>query len=537
MNKLRKSDIDVEQGVTPPKSDKPLIKKELQLGKEPQSVDNSHMDQSTEEAPNISLNLHSESGILELALYAFLGIILQAGVLAFSGFVAYHPYLKTKLRGPNASVGFPLQAAGTTFLVASMILCSFVVDQSTEEKRWVAKFMDETSSRAKNANSSSGGADPTDGKKLRILWLQKRNFVGDQGFDSFFLMAKKECDEIRTSRRSKLREADAINKTTDAKDRKRNVCGVVDESVRKNYLGVSTILGIVFGIFGFVAQFEGFRLSNWSSTIAQLVAVFLMTILRAVVRRGLTKGPANKKLPENYEMDWLALEIADKPDFLRKFGGSKDQTPSVPTEDQDPSARTDPTWYITIPHPGSNLGSNLALRSKRNLTKPPEKGQRAMKIRQRLGQLTRWAGPASKEAITVANAIEVVMKRLPFSESQEKFIWSLNVNVGEREPSKIELTVEKDTGNTNPKSRGWKADAMEIEAALSLWSYHFRNQYDGSKIPQPKSEWHDWLRPAGSMLARPCRRVLGQYSGALHRDLAWWIGDGVAQESRTRKPN
>jgi hypothetical protein len=506
MNKLRGSEHGSDGRGSIDKEERGVLSQSggLRVENELQSADKLQMDESpteevssvsqidespTEEAPNISLNLHGDRGILELASYALFGIVLQVGVLVFAGFVTYHPYLKAKLGGPRATVGFPLLAAGTTFLVVGMALCSSVVEQSTEEKRWIA------SSSAMKANSLSGI------KRPRILWLQKRNFVGDQGFDSFLLVAKKECDEILTSRRR-------------AKD--------------NNHLAVLAVLGVVFGILGFVAQFEGFRLSNWSNTIAQLVAVFLMTVLRAVVRRGLTTRPVNEKLPESYEMDWLALKIADDPNFLKGFGDSNGQDQPVPT------------WKITTPiH-----GSNLALRSKQDRTQPLGKGQKAMKIRQRLGELTGWAGPASEEAISVANAIEVVMNKLLSSEPQETLIWSLNVIIdgskddsGElNEPPKIEFTVTK----SDPQSKHqWKADATEIEAALSLWSYHFWKQYDDSRtLPVlSKSGSRDWLRPTESTLARSCRRVLGRDTDALHRDLAWWIGDGVAQESQVNSEN
>ena len=89
-----------------------------------QSGNYSAMDDSlTEEAPNISLNLHGGSDVSELAFYAVLGIVLQVGVLVFSGFVAYHPRLNSKLGGSSVRVGFPLQAAGTIFLSLGMFLC------------------------------------------------------------------------------------------------------------------------------------------------------------------------------------------------------------------------------------------------------------------------------------------------------------------------------------------------------------------------------------------------------------------------------
>ncbi|KAI9763305.1 MAG: hypothetical protein M1840_000787 [Geoglossum simile] len=469
-----------ERGISP-KFIGLLTENELQP-KESRCVDRSQTDQSptevapnisqmdespTEEAPNISLNLHGERGVLELALYALIGIILQSRVLVYAGFVTFHPFSKTKLGGPRPTTGFSLQAVGTTFLVVGMALCSLVVEQSTEEKRWTAK------SPTMKANPSSSG------KRPHVLWLQKKNFVGDQRFDSFLLVAKKECDEILTSRRP---------------------------AKGNNHLSVLAMLGVVLGILGFIAQLEGFRLSNWSITIAQLVAVFLMTILRAVVRRGLTTRPANEKLPDIHEMDWLALKISNNEKFLKNFSDSHNQDQSAPT------------W----------TGTHQVTR------KMPEGNEDQATVRRANG----WAGPTSEEAISVATAIEIVMNKLLSSEPQEKLIWSLNISIGrnkddseeQNETPKIELTVTK--SDKHP----WRANATEIEAALSLWSYHFWKQHDDSKTPTlfPKSGSRDWLRPTESSLARPCQRVLGRDTEALYRDLAWWIGDGIARESRAK---
>jgi hypothetical protein len=144
-------------------------------------------------------------------------------------------------------------------------------------------------------------------------------------------MPNQKRDEILTSRRSISVKADNAPQTSMPQDGKQNVGGIANETpkkspaknrkqngiadaydklvegVRENFLSAVTIFGILSGIFGFVTQFEGFRLSNWSSAIGQLTAVFFMTILRAVVRRGLIEGPANERLPDQYEMDWLAL--------------------------------------------------------------------------------------------------------------------------------------------------------------------------------------------------------------------------------------
>ncbi|KAH0541543.1 hypothetical protein FGG08_004018, partial [Glutinoglossum americanum] len=524
MNKLRKPERkgDVELGDTLSRPEGSQLPDKSPQEKEPQFVVNSDINN---EAPNISLNLHGGSDIVELALFALLGIILQAGVLVFSGFAAYHPHLNAKLGGPITRAGFPLQAAGTIILALGMMFCSLVIEQSTKEKRWVVKD---------GANSSDPGVGGE--KPVRVLWLQKGDVVSDQRFDSFLLMAEGKRDEILTSRRSNTTN---VEKTEDEKcstpaPEEGSYKGEVDthkkvlESARKNYLEVLTVLGIVCGIFGFIVQFAGFRLSNWSSAIAQLVAVFLMTILRAVVRRGLVKNPAKKQLDEKYEMDWLALQIAENPNFLRDF--------SDPGNAKQPSA---PNWEVITPNPDNlALRWNTVTQTGGKGTQTTEEGQEgqaqnAVKIRQRLGQLTKWVGVASDQAIAVANAIEVIMnKLLPSVEFegravQQTFIWRLGVSYGTRQ--EIGFTV---TQVTRGQIKLWRVDATEIEAALSLWNYHFWRKYYDLKTRQQDSGQYDWLRSAKNIMARPCRRVLGPNTDALHQDLAWWIGDGVAQESR-----
>jgi hypothetical protein len=441
-------------------------------------------------APNISLNLHGLYGnnnIIELALLALFGIILQVGALVFSGFTAYDPYLMEKLEGPMVNVGFPLQAAGTLFLSLSMMLCSFVIVNATDEKRWWAKGND-----AEDKNSSNSGADPTErNNPVRILWLQKKGVIGDQSLGSFLLMARGTRDEIFTSRRST---------SADKKEKIETSCW---KWLRK-YLDTLTVIGVAIGILGFIAQFEGFRLSNWSSAIAQLVAMFLMTNCRALVRRGLNESPAHKPLPENYEIDWLALKIAadTSPDFLEKFSGPEDTiNPENHTGSKD-QIEFLPFWHITTPNSDR---SNLALRLKTEATQ--ERGEKAFAIRKRLGKLTRWVGPPSKEADTIATAIEVVMNRLLSSESQKSFTWRLKVSV-DWVGSLEEIEFGFEPYNLNDK-KPWRAVVAEIEAALSLW------KYCTSKNPYKR-----------------CRRVLGPDTDALRQDLAWWMGDGVVQESR-----
>jgi hypothetical protein len=454
---------------------------------EPGKADKSSED---EFAPNILVNLYGlygKNNIVELALLAFFGILLQLGVLIFSGFTAYSPYLIEKLEGPMASVGFPLQAVGTFFLSLSMMLCSFVVVNATTEKRWGAK-----ENGAENKNSSNCRPGLTEGDKpFRIVWLQKKGVASDQTFGSFLLMAKGPRAEIFTSRRPNW--ANAGNENIEVSHRKRAKHLV--ESWYGEHLATFTVAGVVFGILGFIAQFEGFRLSNWSSAIAQLAATFLMTILRALVRRGLNEKPAYKQLHENHEMDWLALEMAADAGFLANFSDSEHRNGSGHRSE---SLRI---WEITTPHSDR---SNLALRLKSVAAQ--KRVEKAFAIRKRLGVLTGWEGPESKQAGITANAIGVVMNKL-LQKPGQPFVWRLKVIVDRAKfPEEIEFGFEA----YNPDDKKpWKAVVAEIDAALSLWKYYVS-----------KTSY------------KQCRRVLGPDTNTLHQDLTWWVGDGVAQESR-----
>jgi hypothetical protein len=419
------------------------------------------------EAPNISLNLYGlygKNNIVELAFLASFGVILQAGVLVFSGFVAYSPSWSAKLQGPMASVGFPLQAAGTFILSLSMILCSLVIVKATEEKRLVVR-----------GNRGQGKIQP-----VHVLWLQKKGAIGDQRLGSYLLKAREKKCEIFTSRKP---------------DKNSKSQKLLSQNTHDKSLQLFTVLAVVSGLLGFSAQFEGFRLSNWSAAVAQLGAMVIMTAFRAMVRRGLNESPENMPLPENHELDWLTLKIVKDPCFLEELGANKRERGESYVENK---AKPPLAWKIKTPDSGR---SNLALRFKAI----PERRKNEVAIRRRLGQLTGWVGPASKEAEIIAKSIEVVINKLLPPKFQKSFTWCLNVIVeGTNAPQEIEFRCEKG------KKTQWEAVLPDIAAALSLWKYC---------VPQESY--------------KRCCRVLGPKTYVLQQDLAWWISDVLAQESQT----
>jgi ankyrin repeat protein len=417
-----------------------------------------------DEAPNISLNLHSETNDAELTLFAICGILLQSGVLVFSAFTAYQPSWKAKLGGLNSSAGFPLLATGTACLVTGMAFCSFIIDKSTREDNW----------------------HPKDEKEMRIMWLQTGAVVGDQSFDSFLLTAESPPKRVRTSRRmSPSQEAQAIKPT--------------ENSV--------TLFAVCLGLFGFIVQFEGFRLSNWSNTVAQLVAVFIMTCLRAWARRGLIKTPIAWKLPKGYEMDWLAFVMVRHPDFLWN--------------------KREPDWTLGP----FNLELDIDTTPDQNYSDSEQ--ARTTELRRRLAQLTKWEGPLSNDAISLANSIEIVLRKLKI-DTPGHVKWNVIVRDDQsKDPQQLGFEFKPEqSGESTQLKRRLTADSTKLEAVLSLWNYQLSiPETVPNKTPSlPRN--YDWLRTDIKKLARPTQRRVGPDTDALYQDLAWYIGEEVARESR-----
>jgi hypothetical protein len=97
-------------------------------------------------------------------LIAVFGIILQLGVLAFSACITYvPPFIPLKDGNPAPAHAHPCTAAGTLLLVVGVLICSHIVENSTEEATY---FL---------------GAS----RKARVVWLQRSGTVIDQAFESF----------------------------------------------------------------------------------------------------------------------------------------------------------------------------------------------------------------------------------------------------------------------------------------------------------------------------------------------------------------
>ncbi|KAF8426996.1 hypothetical protein EV426DRAFT_686533 [Tirmania nivea] len=213
-------------------------------------------------APNISLNtIGISTHEWETYLVALCGVILQLAVVAFEAMATY--YFRWDKGGETvAKYAFPLTSIGTVGLVYGMYLCAYIIEISTEELTWKPE-----------KNSQNENKKP---KQLRIIWVQKSQTVGDQGFGSYAIYAPftetaSRC--LLTSHRRQEKEFE----------------------VRLHKL---TMVATALSIGAFILQFVGLRAMHYSASIVQLVATVIMTVLRVVIRRHISQPP--KKLSASF---------------------------------------------------------------------------------------------------------------------------------------------------------------------------------------------------------------------------------------------
>ncbi|RPB16218.1 hypothetical protein P167DRAFT_596468, partial [Morchella conica CCBAS932] len=224
--------------------------------------------------------------VFELWVVAVFGMMLQLGVLLFAGFSVLISHRSSNFKkdgGTPQPYAFPLMAVGTCSLVLGMFLCSHIIDRSTTEETWEFEELK--------------------GARIKVAWLQLGGEVNDQLFDSHALFASKDRNQTNTLRRFAQPP------------------GIKGQSSL-------VVLAVAASLCGFFGQFLGLRLMHWSVTASQLVITVIMTVLRAWVRRNLIHKPTNKKLEAGYELDWMAREISNCPQWTVVTWGFDRPNPS-----------------------------------------------------------------------------------------------------------------------------------------------------------------------------------------------------------------
>ncbi|KAF7556041.1 hypothetical protein G7Z17_g1724 [Cylindrodendrum hubeiense] len=263
----------------------------------PAQLDSEAMNPSTHHkkaSPSISMNLskYLNKSTVELRLMAICGVVVQLGVVGYSAMITYYePWVSDfKKNGqPAIPAAFPLMAAGTAMVSGGMFICALVIEKCTEETAWSTKRELPAGSTSPAANHIHTGlplakAQPPetaslppqtvssdlsssqqviDEVKFRLLWLQKHKVVNDQAFNS---------------------------------------CAIIARSV----------VGVLVSLSGFVLQFSGLRLMNWSATLAQLIDAIRLDhpTLTAMVQKVHQSGLAS--IEEAWDMVILPLSLHHK---------------------------------------------------------------------------------------------------------------------------------------------------------------------------------------------------------------------------------
>ena len=524
--------------------------------------------------PNISLNIHGRSNPIELWLYAAFATILQTAVLVWSGLLAYSLYARKnpQLTCIKPKVGFSLQATGTVLLTWSLVLCAGIIDKATLDRHWareekshirtlsglfdLIKFLFQTlAKKQQSAADKDPKEKPFRREDMQLYWVQKQHTAGDNSFDPYILYAGKVTDEIRESRRAQEKvwsdQDDDFLVTQDSKPYK------------------TTTFAVVIGVVGFLAQFQGLRFLNWTCSIAQLIALGIATILRAWVRRRMTKTPVAIPVNNDHILDNLTLAIVGKgrsePRFpnpeafrspglflafgvttipeLRAISNSDSKDQGQPRSIYSNRANTEPV------DPSFQAPIDAQLPTDNN--KKPGLAQQALDLRVRLGHITEWTGAKSQEAIVLSNSIETTLERLSPR---------LPATLG----GKCAVILRVDTYRNIPRAPStsmsdcqeevqlhlikegdkWKVNDSQLEALLSLVSYslwaaeqskRMRVETDRGMSPvRLDSSEHSikaqslangrstgWLR-AKAPDSKLCYKVVGKSRPKLLCDLFWW---------------
>lgn len=461
--------------------------------------------------PNISLNIHGGSNPVELWVYAIFATILQISIFVWSGFITYSSYAQRhNLTGSKPSVGFWLQVIGAGLLTLSLIICVGIIDCGSIERHWSRTKESRIDMRAKQQFSEKESLNRRD---MQLFWIQRQHTAG---VNPYILCARQPSDQIHESYRANLDEERSQNDRNDGFNKRISRLSMLNNLIKLSRPHLTTY-AVGSGVLGFVAQFQGLRFSNWTCSVAQLIALGVATFLRAWVRRGMNKTPVAVQVDNDYILDHLTLAIINAK--LSDF--------EFPSRE----ALQSPTFSLAF-----GVTSTPKLRATPKSISVSNYAQQALDLRVRLGRITGWTGPKSQEAIILSNSIETVLERLQIglmAEYRKRCAVFLPVKTVSPLPSaqnsedmELELPIIDD---------GYlKVDDAQLEALLSLVSYSswgYRRDKLRYLKPSPQRSTSGWLHMKAPE-SQIYDIVVGRSSPKLLSDLFWWIPDmkGVLKE-------
>ncbi|KAF4961005.1 hypothetical protein FSARC_10314 [Fusarium sarcochroum] len=418
--------------------------------------------------PNISLNLQNSHRRAGIRFIALLGTLLQGGVLVFFGVMSYYPRARPSFQKddqPVARYAFALATSGTVLLVLGMFICGLVVENSTDETRYRTD----------------------DGSKFVMCWVQQGQTVSDQVFDSYVM--------------SQSFHGPVITKSARAKDVKKNH----HQEGQSNALEAATITGVVIGLAGFIIQFIGLRAMNSAASLAQLAAVGIMTLSRALVRPGFASSFGKIKLLPDFELNWLAWELVTKRSVLGAPRAEDERKPSSQPKSGDAGNSTE--TGASSDQPSSAEGEESTKKDMQSWSVVT--AQELMLARREICKLGNFQGETSEIAVNLALSIEDALNMLlpdGVSEIGAVLSWLIDVNYSlsvSKKMEKQEISID-----LSYRDGTWRVPADSLDAVLSLWTYTIRAQekreqeledYDSSLLAQKGDGWLRRRVPAPSL--------------------------------------
>ncbi|RFU75577.1 ankyrin repeat [Trichoderma arundinaceum] len=135
--------------------------------------------------------------------------------------------------------------------------------------------------------------------------------------------------------------------------------------------------------------------------------------------------------------------------------------------------------------------------------------QKVLIIREKLGHITNWQGPSTKEAINLSLAIEAAADALLSSSSEKKLSWAIPITyITSDEYVFVEIVKH---------ATGWKVKIEDIDALLSLWLYSSVLPYSSRGHNTGNARFNRG-QESGLRLCGPTR-----LKETLLRDLQQWI--------------
>ncbi|KAH0432073.1 hypothetical protein CcaCcLH18_06728 [Colletotrichum camelliae] len=222
--------------------------------------------------PNLSLNIGIKKHRQSVPwLAAGIGLIVQTSVTLFGGLATY--YWQWEKDGARPQVwAFPLMAAGTMLLSCGMFGCAYIVERSTEERRF---RKDESENRSSIYVTQPGNQT-----------------IGDQTYDAFAF-------------------SDTSTPSEPVKD---YITSWKTPSQEQGKTKVWVAMGLT--VVGFGLQFTGLRAMHSSVSVILLAAILIMSAVRSTLRTGRLKREQNLLYQQpdqvvGHELDWLAMQMGN----------------------------------------------------------------------------------------------------------------------------------------------------------------------------------------------------------------------------------